>query len=210
MINVEVQEKLGPALSRIASGLDGADRVRVSQAMGAEVRQLIVTHLTGLAETRHTTAERLGGTPTGFIGNLAENFDQSSNVSVDQDGVSISMHHPTLVRAVRDVTITASRQYLTIPLNGLAYGHRIGEFEGQAVQKIFAGGHRTGKEQPRTERSDEERGVRQDIPAFLFIHSVTQKKDPTLLPTMDEINTAAARGAGREIKTILTEAGRLN
>lgn len=190
MINVDVQEKLGPTLSYVANTLTGPERVRISQAMGAEVRRLIVFHLTQLGNTRHTTAQKLGASPTGFITNLAENFDQSSTVSVDADGVSIAMRHPTLVRAVRDVTILPKKQFLTIPMNAIAYGRRCGEFaEVQFVRK--------GEE------------IRQDIAAYLLVRSVTQRRDPTLLPSMDNIYTAAARGAGREIKTVLQEAQRL-
>lgn len=191
MIALEIQEKLGPTLSYVANTLTGPQRVRVSAAMGAEVRTLIVFHLTQLGNTRHGTAERLGASPTGFIANLAENFDQSSTVSVDQDGVSISMRHPTLVRAVRDVTILPKKQFLTIPMNALAYGRRCGEFA--EVQFVHRG---------------EE--IRQDIAAYLLVRSVTQKRDPSLLPTMANIYTAAARGAGREIKAVLQEAKRLS
>lgn len=203
MTSLEVQEKLGPVLSRIAAGLEGADRVRVSRAMGGEVRGLIVRHLTELGNSRHTTAQRLGARPTGYIAQLAENFDQSSTVAVDADGVSISMRHPVIARALRDITIvpTGGKQFLTIPLNALAYGRRVGEFE--KFRLVRQGGDHRGPEGKKDKPYDN------SLPAWLLVRSVTQKRDPSLLPTLDEITTAAATGAGAEIKALLTEAQRL-
>jgi len=200
MTSLEVQDKLGPVLSRIAAGLEGSDRVRVSTAMGAEVRSLIVRHLTALGASRHTTANRLGAAPTGFIAQFAENFDQTSTVAVDEDGVSLTMRHPVISRALHDITIvpTGGRQFLTIPLNALAYGRRVGEFE--KFRLVKQGGARTG--------GAPEKPHDNSLPAWLLVRSVTQKQDPTLLPTFDEINSAAALGAGREIKALLAEGGR--
>jgi len=202
LFSVEVAEKLSPALQRIAAQLDGPARVRTSAAMGSEVRSLIVLHLRDLGNSRHTTAQRLGAAPTGFITNLAENFDQSSTVAVDADGVSITMRHPTLVRAVRDVTIKPKNaQFLTIPLNALAYGRRVGEFEKFILVKKGEGGGSGEKK--------ESKPIDNSLPAWLLVRSVTQKRDPSLLPTFDEITSAAALGAKKAIKEVLTEAGRL-
>lgn len=191
MINLQVQEKLGPTLSHLAANLSGPERTRVSQAMGSEVRLALVAHFRQLGETRHTTADRLGGARTGFIAQLAENFDQASTVSVDEEGVSITMRHPVITRGLRDVSIVPkAAKFLALPMNGIAYGRRPREFA--EVQFVHRG---------------EE--IRTDIAAFALVRSVTQRRDPTLLPSMDDLLTAAARGAGREIRAILQEAQRL-
>ena len=203
MTSLEVQEKLGPALSRIAAGLEGAERVRVSRAMGSAVRLLLVGHFTTLAGSRHTTAQRLGATPTGYLESLAENFDQTTTVAVDEGGVSLTMRHPAISRALRDITITPKNgQFLTIPLNALAYGRRVGEFEKfRLVRKGEGGGSAEKKAAPAP--------FDNSIPAWLLVRSVTQRRDPSLLPAFDEINTAAAHGAASEIKALLSESGRL-
>lgn len=191
MITIHVQDKLSPAMRKMVDGMHGEGKVRISEAMGGEVRSLVVWHLTSLAASKHTTANKLGATPTGYIANLAENFDQSSTLTFDASGATLAMRHPVISRAVRDVTITPKKQFLTIPLNALAYSRRCGEF--QEVQFVHG-------------RSE---AVRQDMPAYLLVRGVTQKQDRSLLPGDDELATAAADAAKREVKTLLTEAQRL-
>jgi hypothetical protein len=172
-------------------------RQAVSQGMGVEVRSLIVRHLTDLAGSRHRTAQRLGASQTGYIANLAENFDQSSTLTVDETTATLAMRHPVLTRAVRDVTITGS-PYLTIPLNALAYGRRVGEFSKFVLIKKGSGKGGSDKEKKPLDPS---------IPAWLLVRSVTQKRDRTLLPTVEEMEAAAAKGARNAIRESLAQAG---
>lgn len=199
-MNLQIEERLGPALSRMISEMEGPGRVQISQAMGGEVRSLIVRHLEGLGQTRHTTAERLGGAQTGFIADLAQNFDQSSTVEVDEDGVSLSMRHPVISRAFRDITITARNgKYLTIPMNGLAYGRRVGEFSKFVLLRPKGEGSSARSDQPR-------KPLPTDVPCWLLVRSVTQPQDPTLFPSVDEIYGAAAEGARKEVREIISNA----
>lgn len=191
-MNIDVEEKLGAGLSQVAAGLTDPERQEVSETMGAGVRSLIVRHLSDLAASRHTTAEKLGASPTGYIRDLADNFDQSSTVEVDADGVSLHMRHPVLSRALHDVTILPRKQFLVIPMNAIAYGRRPGEF----AKNYFMRG-RSAKPIP------------DDRPAWLLVRSVTQRRDPTLLPTLDQMTTAAAKAAGGKLRELLIRRGLL-
>ncbi len=198
LLDFSIADKLSPALRQIGAQLDGAGRALVSEGMAIEVRSLIVRHLAELGDSRHTTANRLGAQPTGFIASLAENFDQSSTVAFDSVAATITMRHPTILRATRDVTITAKKQFLTIPLNAAAYGRRVGEFA--KFRLVKKGGGKGGEKKAAKPFDD-------SIPAWLLVRSVTQRRDPTLLPTMDEIADAGATGARRVIHDTLSKAG---
>lgn len=182
---VEINVK-SPAISKLASLLSDEKRTALSLSMGLGVRKVTWRHLQKLAASRHTTAERLGGAITGHL-EQATNAVEKASVVANTEGATLTINHPGLGRALHEVTIRpVTARYLTIPLNGLAYGHRVGEFEKGKVILIFKGGHRTGREKPRTEKSDEEKSVRQDLPAFLLLRSVTQRQDRTLLPSNEE------------------------
>lgn len=197
MISLEVAEKLPQGWAEKISMASDVNRERISGAMGTEVRTVIVEHLANRGQ-QHPTAGRLGGTPTGFITGLANNFDQVVTVSVDANGVSLRMRHPTISRAYHDITITGS-PWLTLPMNAPAYGHRVGEFDHFILLKPAAGGGDPDK------KPKERQPLPTDVPVFLLVHSVTQWQDPTLMPTADQINTAASLGAVREVKAIAAE-----
>lgn len=110
-------------LARVAAVLDS---VQLSQAMGEGVKEKTREHLAELAGSRHTTADRLGASPTGHLA-MAARAVESASVSADAASASFSVRHPGLGRAFHDVTITpgGGRQFLTIPLNAIAYGRRI-------------------------------------------------------------------------------------
>lgn len=197
MISLEVQEQLGAkVVERIANETD-ANRVKISEGMSVEVRRFIVAKFTELGETRHDTADRLGGEQTGFIRDLAQNFDQASTVTVDDDGVSISMRHPIISRAFHDVTIVPTHsQFLTIPVDGKAYGHRAGEFAGLILIRSQTTGNLFLAERPEN-KGDHPNAL------FLLVKSVEQKQDRSLFPSDDEINASAALGATRALKAII-------
>lgn len=195
-MQVQIQEGgVGNRLREISQALDGAGRAKLSRAMGKEVRGLIVQHLARLGVTRHATANRLGGQPTGYIAELAENFDQYSSVSVDQDGVSIQMTHPIISRAFRDLFIRPKNaKYLTIPVNGLAYGHSPREFA--KVRFIKEGGH-TGPKPPKKRKYP-----KNDLPTYVLVNSATVPQDRSLMPSHDELEAAGAKGMRNALRGI--------
>ncbi len=201
MINVEVEDRLTPLLKALAAAAEGEDRIRLSEAMEIEVRQLIVFHFTTLAETRHATADRLGGTQTGYIADLAQNFDQVGTITVDDSGLEIAMRHPVISRAFHDVTIRpVAAKALTIPVNGLAYGRSPREFAGQ----LFIYVNKTTHDAFLALRT-QNKGERPTL-MYLLAREVTQKQDRTLFPSESNLATAGAIGIRKELKAIRQEA----
>lgn len=180
-VSLEIQDKLSPAIRHLVDALDGPGRVEGSQAMGEAVQDLVVAHLARLAGTRHFTANRLGGSPTGFLEGAAR-AASAGVVQADSDGVSIAIRHPAVARAFRDILIKPKKgQNLAIPINGIAYGTSPAELKLQGHQ-LFRNRNVLMEATPN--------GV---VALFLLVKSATQKQDRSLMPSADEINSEAAK-----------------
>lgn len=191
-MNVEINVPPG-LLSRLQGFANGGPRqLDVLRGMGEAVKEVTREHLRDLAGSRHTTADRLGGTYTGFLAQAAQAVE-SAPLQVGGGEAAFVINHPGIGRAFHPITIGPGPKMLSIPLNAIAYGHRIGDFD--KVQLFIKGGQRTGAEKPRTKKNDEERGVRQDIAAFVLVRSVTQQQDRTLLPSNEQWHAAAKEAA---------------
>lgn len=185
-VRIDVSGKLKDSVRALAERLEGAGRREMTQAMGVEVQEATRSHLMELAATRHATASRLGGTPTNHWAQAAEKVAAPAALTVAGDAAVLTINHPGIIRAFRDVTIVPrTARFLALPLNGLAYGHRPREFS--EVQ--FAG------------RGEE---VRSDIPAYALVTQVHQPQDRSLLPSDEEWQDAAAHGAETYLAQALT------
>lgn len=89
----------------------------VSYDLAAMVR----THIRKASVSRHTSAARVGGTPTGHLEDAAE----STRPRATNDEVVVEIDSPGFKRVDGPITIKAKNwPYLTIPVHGLAYGRR--------------------------------------------------------------------------------------
>ena len=78
-------------------------------------------HLLNAATTRHTTANRLGATPTGYINKLAESLELDS--SYESARIVATENVDILKRAFGEVEIyIRNRKWLTIPCDARTYG----------------------------------------------------------------------------------------
>jgi len=162
--------------------LSGAQtRIALHQDMGEAVRETTRAHLAGLAQTRHTTAEALGATPSGFLGRAARAVE-SAPVSADAGAAEMTLNHPGMIRAFRDVTIVPrNAKMLTIPVNALAYNRTPAAFW-DAWHLQVKGGAIVSKDAP-------------DVKLWVLCRSVTQKQDRSLLPSDEEWSDSAATAA---------------
>lgn len=164
---------------------------------GADALQrLIMRHLQQVARTRHATAQRLGATPTGFWSGAA----QAVRLQAHASDAEVSVTHPGIARALRDVVIRPRRaKALAIPLHAKAYGLRPREAGQRLGQALF---------RPRGTRvlavSEEGRLT----PMYALCASVTQRRDPTLLPDQKTIDDTLARAALNALETVASQAAR--
>jgi hypothetical protein len=173
--------------------LGPSKRVELHQAMGEGVRLKTFEHLAELSLTKHTTANRLGATPTKHLADAAKAVEKSP-VEADGSGGTLTINWPGLGRALHDVTIVPqTTEFIPIALNALAYGRSPREFGRVA----FVGGRgkpAAGSDKPKR-KPQERKPIPMDIPAYLLVRSVTQHQDRSLLPSEDEWAAAATEAA---------------
>ncbi len=163
-------------VERITPGL-------LAKAGADALQRLVMRHLQQVARTRHATAQRLGATPTGFWSGAA----QAVRLQAHASDAEVSVTHPGIARALRDVVIRPRRaKALAIPLHAKAYGLRPREAGQRLGQALF---------RPKGTRilATEEGGKL--TPMYALCASVTQKRDPSLLPDPKTIDDALARAA---------------
>lgn len=202
-ISLEVAEKLSPALRYVAERLEGAGRIEASHEMGVDVQVLVVDHLTDLANSRHDTANRLGASPSGFLGQAADAAAAAGVVVADEGGVSLSIRHPAVARAFRPIQIEPKRgKALAIPLAAMAYNRRPREW---GASELFVWKSKTTGN-AFLARRQQDKNAPLDL-MYLLVRSVTQAQDRSLMPSDDAINSAAARGITRYIRRTLQASG---
>jgi len=194
----DVEDHVSERLRTFIVALD--DRTDLHRAIAGEAADLTREHLQMIAETRHKTAEELGAEPTGF---WARAVEQVTTAASNDAGV-VSVNSPGIGRAGHDVDIypTDGREYLTIPIHPLAYGHRVSELA--ANFEIFAlhtGPSGTGIlafRQP---------GQHVATALYLLVPEVHQKQDRTLLPSDEEYETVALQGISNYVEFLLAQKG---
>ena len=67
---INISDQVTPVLEAIHATI--TDRVAINEVIGAEVVALCKQYVASDAPTRHTTAETLGATPTGFLGSAVD------------------------------------------------------------------------------------------------------------------------------------------
>lgn len=188
MISISVDSsRVEPRLRALAAELgNGATASR----NGADnVVALIRTHLAGLAGSRHATAAKLGASPTGHIRAQACRREHA-----DANGATISVGIPGIGRAFRDIEIAPRRaSALTIPVHRLAYGRTV--YEVSRDRSVF---RPKGKNYLAT--SDEEGNL---TVLYLLRTRVRQPRDPSLLPTREDLAWHYARGWSAAVRRAL-------
>lgn len=196
-ITYDVTNHISGPLRALQTGL-GGDRSGLNEAIGIEELALFRNHLIALAESRHGTANALGATPSGHLAQAAEKTTMRSDAS----GATITITQPGMRRAFGDVDIFPGpgKKALTIPLTAEAYNRRAIGMVG-----LFAIRSKEGK--GLLVRKDGAGGL---VALYLLVSSVHQKQDRTLLPSDEEIITAAKIGARNYVDYLLLNAGGRN
>lgn len=199
-VAIEIRETRDE-LRLLQDALTGEGRVEMVRAAGYEVQRSTADYLRQLAQTRHDTANALGATPSNHLAQAAEKVTQATVSVASGTGIETQaefvLDHPGMSRAFHDVTIRPrNAKALTIPIAAIAYNRRAGQFDG-----LFVLGGR-GADVGRNllcRRLDD--GTIE--PLYLLVRSVTQKQDRSLLPSAEEWNEAALRGARTYLDMVL-------
>ncbi len=187
---------IGPWLMRFSERVTPRRLTRVASRRYFE---LILRHLREDVANRHTTASRLGATPTGHWANpttYTQLNDQGSTAE-------ITINKPGIARAIRDVTLRPKRgKALTLPLHALAYGRRPAEFVQNTGMRLFR------PQKSRILAATDASGKL--TPIYLLSGAAFQKRDPTLLPGDETITQALHDALTIELEASALEAANHN
>jgi len=149
--------------------------------------ELVRGHIGGIALVRHTTATLLGGTQTGHL----ENAAASVVAAPEPRAVVVRVDSPGIKRAYRDIEIRPKGRfpYLTIPVAGEAYGKRAKDLRRATGYRMFQFRSRKGNFLLAARGPD---GLR---PLYALKEFVPQGRDPSLMPSDDEVSRNIASGA---------------
>lgn len=185
------------ALRRLISALGPAGRQEMHGAMGYEVQVLTTDYLRRIASSRHKTANRLGASPSGHLARAAEKVAQPGALSSTSEEAVITIKHPGMSRAFRDVQIRPKEaKSLAIPIHALAYNRRAAEL--WKSHNLFI---------PEGSRYIAMREADRTVLLYVLVRSVTQKQDRTLLPSNDDMRGAAALGCKNYIRNAIRSGG---
>lgn len=224
-LSINIRDYATPQLRAVITALKS--RRTMNRMVGRRVQVRCREHLLQIAATRHTTARELGAKPSGFYGQAADQVAMGKSLTVDDTSAEISMNHPGLVRAFRDVTILPGegKKYLTLPVVPEAYSNRAIGFRSKAggsanflrLRFRIVGGKPKAiglEESPRTliRFGRKKKNGARDVFAqaieklrlfYKFITKAEQKQDRTLLPSDAEIGDAAVQGAKDYLESVL-------
>ena len=191
-MNLTVSMTAIPRLNTLMEKVGGAGRAELHEAMGHEVQRLTHDHLSLLAATRHTTAEKLGATPSNHLAQAAEKISAASALSADASSATLTINHPGMIRALRDVTILPrDAKRLAIPVHALAYNRRPAQI--WDALKLFI---------PKGKNVICMASGKTITALYVLVRSVTQKQDRSLLPSQEEFQQAAKTGARNYIRNL--------
>lgn len=185
-MKAELPDRVRAMLARVRdlSGLTAYCSGRVSE--------LVRGHLEHEAQGRHFTARRLGAEPTGFL----EDAAASVVAAPEPRAVVVRVDSPGVKRAYRDIEIRPKGRfpYLTIPVDAAAYGRRASSLARATGWRMFQFRSRAGNFLLAARGPD---GLR---PLYALKESVPQGRDPSLMPSDEEVGREIAAGAREYIR----------
>ena len=169
------------------------------------VAELVGAHIRSYAGSKHSTAQSFGAPPTRHY----EDGAAAISTSADASAGTVTIPIPGISRAWGDVTIRPGpgKSKLTIPARSGApevYGKTVGILK--ALGWKFSSGRRgTPQEKLLFGRRD---GEKESRVMFILKESVTQRRDPSLLPPQGAIADCAGRAVVRRVLDAVRKARR--
>ena len=191
-VTISIPSNIESLPKKIEAGMSS-----VYKNAGVRLARCIRNHMRLLANTRHDTANRLGATPTGHF--------KASDVlppNATNSDVSVTVTTPGISRAYHDIDIDpVNGQFLTIPLHADSYGISAREYS-ERYGKLFRINRKGSTEKGNVLYTKDALNGK-PIPMYALTAHVHQVRDPSLMPTNDQMTDEALNGALAAIKQIL-------
>ncbi|MBB5033170.1 hypothetical protein [Prosthecobacter vanneervenii] len=193
LLNIEIKaDDSTPVLQELLKEL--SDLKPLNDYIGAAAAEGTRMHIRSAAEQRHTTAEQLGASPTGYLTKRAELVSYTASAS----GVELAVTGAIFRRVFGPVVIKpVAAKMLTIPWRAEAYGKRAREFD-----NLFVYVSRRGNGMAFLARREGKK-----IQLYYLLKSiVVLSQDTGLLPTVAQYAQAAEFGARGYLRKITAAA----
>lgn len=189
-----------PAIRAARAAFTPAARAALHRAAEQPLLALVKRHLAALAQSRHASAQSLGATPTGILGEAARRSYSSS----DETAARVAVPSAAVTRTFRDVTITPRppRRALAIPLHRWAYGVSPRDWDRRHSDRPLVFIPRPGKS-PLLATSY----AKKLTPMYILVSRVRQRQDRALLPSDVEIRRAAWTGMSAALRAAMARRG---
>jgi len=196
---IDIQDRATPA---VAGALSELQLAGVKPAIGRAVARLVQQHFLRLNRSR---ANPLGGTRTNFYAQAARH----TRFQVTSGGVRLTVDQVGIRQRLQGGQILPRHAaYLTLPVIAQAYGRRAGDFSQlELLWRRIGGQTRAVALVEAAAKSPRARGLATASAGgkvfFWLVQSVTQKPDPSVLPTDQEMKDAASAGANEYFRALL-------
>ena len=191
-INVAINT---PKLQKLVKALGPTGRKSLNTRAASRLFARVRSHIAGLAATRHTTAMRLGATPTGYFEKAANN----TSYAADATTATVTIRAPGFRRVFGDVRVLpVAAKALTIPIHPMAYGKRVYELQREGIQILRPKG-KNFLIHPKKDGTF-------DL-LYVLVASALIRQDRTLLPTDDEMSAEAAQGIRNALSEAMQQGG---
>jgi hypothetical protein len=159
----------------------------ISKIAATRYLELLRRHFRQEVVHRHTSAGRLGASPTGYWAN--------PTTYTELQGETITITKPGIARALREVVIRPRHsRALTLPLHAMAYGKRVADLRHTLGKAIY---------RPKGARIlayNDDSGL---VPLYALVGQVRQPQDPTLLPSEDMVHHAISDAISIYMQTFI-------
>lgn len=193
MAILEVTVQVPESIERLSEKVLG-NMGSVYRNAGVHLARCIRNHVRMLAATRHSTAQKLGATPT----NHFRASDVPPPISTSSD-VTVEVNIPGISRAYQDLDIyPTNAENLTIPLHASSYGVKAKDYPG----KLFRIRRKGSAEKGNVLYSNLDGDL---TPIYSLVKHVHQVRDPSLMPEDDKMTDEAVQGATDAIMKLLQQ-----
>ena len=201
-VSFQVEYKPTPVLDRLMRSLSREKFLELEMAGAEQAAKNTQVYLSGLAGSRHASANKLGAAPTEVIGRAAG----GTKAEQRGDGAVVVVPHPLFRRAFGAVTIAPrTARALAIPMHRDAYGRGPRTMSGLFVWK------RNRKAEGPDDKGaaflarsvGKGKNARLELMYLLHRGRILQRQDRTLLPSDEDTAAAAMKGLSARLNTIL-------
>jgi len=169
-LEVKTWGKTTPILKLLREELE--DLEDLNEAIAFDSEEMVRLWILNAAETRHTSAEALGATPTGYLSRAAE---QTTSQATSK-GAEVTVRGEIFKRWRGPVTVTPKRaRLLTVAINAEAYGKRARDFKNLKLVKGKSGSLALVKTTGRGKN-------KKIVPMFALLKKAVLPQDEGLLP----------------------------